>query len=104
MKEFSKIGEYVVKDAQARESIEELGKRLDEGVNGGLPSVSVEDNGKVLKVVGGEWKASPQSDKPLTDEQKNEIFAYVKSKLQTKAFVFTLDDDSTVTVNVVVKE
>lgn len=75
MKEFSKIGDYYVKDAQARESIKALEERLDAG-----------------------------GDNALTDEQKNEIFAYVKSKLQTKAFVFTLDDDSTVTVNVVVKE
>ena len=103
MKEFSKLGDCYVKDAQARESIKALEERLDEGLNGGLPSVSVEDNGKVLKVVGGEWKASPQSDKPLTDEQKQEIVAGVIAQLQTKAFVFTLDDDSRVTVNVVVK-
>lgn len=97
------IGDVLFEDEEARESIKALEERLDEGVNGGLPSVSVEDNGKVLKVVGGEWKASPQNDQPLTDAQKQELVEHVIEQLPTKFFSFTLEDDSLVVYEVVVK-
>lgn len=57
MKEFSKIGEYHVKDTQARQEIEEVKETLNNlpTSSNPLPEVSVDDNGKVLQVVNGLW-------------------------------------------------
>ena len=57
MKEFIKIGDYYVKDKQAREDIEGLKedlKNLPTGT-GALPKVDEKDNGKVLQVNNGQW-------------------------------------------------
>lgn len=108
MKEFSKIGEYHVKDTQARADIELLKSKVENGGSGEnvspLPEVSVADNGKVLGVVDGKWTPTLPKETEITTEQKQEIAEYAKSILPTKTLVFTLEDDSTVTMNVVVKE
>jgi hypothetical protein len=109
MKEFSKIGDYYVKDAQARSDIATLQTEVDAlktgGGNGGteggsgentgggsstptptptnpLPEVSAEDNGKVLKVVDGVWAKSE-----LPEPTK-------------KTWTFTLEDGTTLTEQV----
>ena len=102
MKEFSKIGEYAVKDAQAREGVEELGLALEEvqeridnlpSVSGALPEVSTADNGKVLQVVGGKWSKSA-----LPTDPSNPSNPVVK----TEVWQFVLDDGTVVEKNVCV--
>lgn len=102
MKEFSKIGEYAVKDAQARSGIEELGLALEEvkesignlpTTSSGLPAVSEADNGKVLQVVGGKWSKSA-----LPTDPSNPSNPVVK----TEEWQFVLEDGTVVTKNVCV--
>lgn len=46
---------YNLKDSEARTSISDMTARL-------LPTVSASDNGKVLRVVSGEWAAATIPD------------------------------------------
>jgi hypothetical protein len=100
MKEFIKIGDYYVKDAQARAGIEELGLALEEvqeridnlpSVSGALPEVSTADNGKVLQVVDGKW-----SKATLPTDPSNPSNPVVK----TETWTFVLDDGTVVTKEV----
>ena len=59
MKEFSKIGDYHVKDAVARLEVEAVKETLNNlpTASGSLPEVTEADNGKFLRVSGGVWVA-----------------------------------------------
>lgn len=80
MKEFSKLGDYYVKDAQAREDVEgikadvetvkESLANIPTSVNP-LPEVSVVDNGKVLTVVDGVWKKADAPSAPSSPSTPN---------------------------------
>jgi hypothetical protein len=100
MKEFSKIGDYYVKDAQAREDIEALREEVEglketspnaPSVVNPLPTVSTADNGKVLQVVDGKWAKSA-----LPTDPSNPSNPVVK----TETWTFVLDDGTVVTKEV----
>lgn len=69
MKEFSKIGDYHVKDAVARLEIEEVKETLNNlpTASGSLPEVTTADNGKFLRVVDGVWVAEAVSTAETTE-------------------------------------
>jgi hypothetical protein len=86
----------------------------NEGTGGGtsidpLPTVTAEDNGKIMMVVGGAWsKADAEKELPVvTTEDNGKVLKVVDGKWEKTAvtaetWTFTLDDNTTVTKTILV--